>query len=283
MKVLCAALCAALLLVAGGCQGHSPSPPHDTPPAATRACTTLGPPCSAITPEGAKPLAAPVGLPPLTVSEKHIDAAGLRFVEGFENVYKAVYCPEPDPAYGWAIPTRAFGETAGITRSSPCITHAQAEANLRREMGADYEWAVRALGVLLNQHQWDALCDFVWNLGAGIFQGTTVGADLRARDFAAATARILEYDHAAGVVLPGLRVRREAEVRLFDTPEPKPKPRPISPAEKRRLIAYWTAERKRVLAVYHRYCTARSTGPKCTAWRKREHVLWGDAHRLGSS
>jgi lysozyme len=278
MKRVCVAVLCAVLMIVAGCGGTTPASSPRVAQPATVTCMTLGPPCSAVTPEGARPQAPPVSLGPVTVSEKHIDAAGLRFVEGFENIYKVSYCPEPDPAYGWGVPTRGFGETSGITRGSPCISHAQAETNLRLELGADYEWAIRDLNVAFDQHEWDALCDFVWNLGAGIFQGTSVGADLRARAFGAATARILEYDHAAGVVLPGLRARREAEVRLFDTPEPKP--RPISPAEKRKLIAYWTHERAATLAVYHRYCTPWSTGPRCTGWRRRQHVLWLDVRRL---
>ena len=92
-------------------------------------------------------------------------------------------------------------------------------------MASSYEWAIRDLNVQFDQHQWDALCDVVWNLGAGIFEGTALGADLRARNFGAAMDRLLEYDHAGGVELAGLRARREAEVRLFNEHEgPPPKP-----------------------------------------------------------
>jgi lysozyme len=267
-----AALCAALLIV--GCGGTSKSsPPRVTQPATLQA-TPLE---SARTPEGAKPEAPPVSSSPVTVSEKHIDAAGLRLIEGFENTYKAIYCPEYDE-YGrvWDI---GFGQTEGIGPDSRCITHAQAEANLRYLVEARYEWALRALGVPFNQHEWDALCSFVWNLGAGIFEGTSVGADLRTRDYYAATRRMLEYDHAGGVVLPGLRTRRETEVRLFL--EPMPKPKPVSPSERKRLIVYWTRQRKSVLHRYHDAdCKAWSRGPRCTAWRHLEHELYLDIRRL---
>jgi lysozyme len=212
MRRLALLLLPLLLLV--GCGGTSHSSPRVTQPA-----TPLE---SARTPDGAKPQAPPVSLPPVTVSEKHIDTPGLVLIEGFENVYKAVYCPEYDQYGGvWDI---GFGQTEGIGPRSACITHAQAEANLRYLVETRYEWAIRALDVPFNQHEWDALCSFVWNLGAGIFEGTSVGADLRARDYYAATRRMLEYDHAGGVVLPGLRARREIEVRLFLTPVAKPKP-----------------------------------------------------------
>jgi hypothetical protein len=59
--------------------------------------------------------------------------------------------------------------------------------------------------------------------------------------------------------------------------KPPPKPRP--PAEKRRLIRYWTVERAAVLHRYRLYCRGSSTGPKCTAWRRLEHILYLDIRR----
>jgi hypothetical protein len=57
--------------------------------------------------------------------------------------------------------------------------------------------------------------------------------------------------------------------------------RPNSVARDRVLVAYWTAERRRVLAAYHRArCTARSRRRRCRAWRGREHVLWRDIARV---
>jgi lysozyme len=168
----------------------------------------------------------------------HISARGLHLIEGFEGFSS---CPYRD-SVGTGHPyTRGYGETEGIHPGSPCISRTQGEANLRRLVEARYEWALRALGVSLNQNEWDADCSFVWNLGAGIFQGTTIGAEMRARNFRAAAASMLQYDHAGGIVLAGLRTRREAEVRLFLTPVSKP-----SPAELRR-------QRKRELKHDYRY------------------------------
>jgi lysozyme len=258
------------LLIVAGCAGSHPSPPR-----LHSAATTYTPPESARTPEGLlnpsppKPQAPPVTPPRPTAPVKHIDTAGLHLIEGFEGFSS---CPYQDVTGVWTI---GFGE-AFVSPSTPCESRATAEGKLRWLIERDYEWAIRALGVPLTQHEWDALCSFSYNLGSDIFLGTTVGADLRARRYFPATRIMLEYDHVGSVVLPGLRIRREAEVRLFLTPEPEPKPAPLSPAEKRRLVAYWTRERNQTLAIYHRYCTARSTGPKCTAWRQREHALYRD-------
>jgi lysozyme len=275
--ILSAALLIALLTVAG-CSGRSP---HPSPPVPSPAATTYTPPESARVPEGPlnpsppKPQAPPVALPRPTVPVKHIDTAGLHLVEGFEGFSS---CPYQDVTGVWTI---GFGE-AYVSPSTPCESRATAEGKLKWLIERNYEWAIRALGVPFDAHEWDALCSFSYNLGAGIFSGTAVGADLRTRRYYAATRVWLEYDHAGGVVLPGLRTRREIEVRLFLTPEPRPRPKPKpSPAERRRLIALWTRERAVTLHRYHLDgCRGSSTGPKCMALRRREHALYRDIQRL---
>jgi GH24 family phage-related lysozyme (muramidase) len=227
-RIVLAALLCALTLV--GCGGHSPpATPHPQPttklipPGAIKVppCLSTAPPCSALTPEGAK--GANVshylnGPPPLTLVGPgiRIDSTGLRLIEGFENVYEARYCPFWDP-YGH-VWTRAFGETdwsgdfGGV-----CISHSQAETNVRYLVEADYQYAVRGLDLNLSQQQVDALDDFVWNLGAGIFTGT-FRSQIERREWSA----ILGYDIAGGVVLSGLRARRETEYRLLVANPPKP-------------------------------------------------------------
>ena len=209
-----------LLLFVAGCGGGISSPlahPAATTPAPV---VTYLPPESVRVPEGAKPEAPPVSLPFTTAPVMHIDAAGLHLLGSFEGFSS---CPYFDP-YG-RVWTRAFGETEGIGPGSPCIGRATGEARLRYLVEARYEWAIRGLGVTLNQHRWDSLCSTLWNLGAGIVgAGTQLGDLLRARDWQGYASALRQYDHAGGVVLPGLRTRREIEARLFLTPERRPAP-----------------------------------------------------------
>lgn len=139
----------------------------------------------------------------------HVSSAGLRLIEGFEGWSSAPYWD----SYG-GVWTRGYGETEGIGPHSPWLSRAQGEANLKRLVETRYEWAIRQLGVELNQNQWDALCSFVWNLGAGIFGGH-LGQLLRARDFNGFANAMLAYDHAGGVRLAGLTRRRQEERALF--------------------------------------------------------------------
>lgn len=142
----------------------------------------------------------------------NISPTGLRLIEGFEGWSAAPYWD----AYGH-VWTRGYGETEGIGPYSPRLTRRQGQANLKHLVETRYEYAIRALGVELNQNQFDALCSFVWNLGTGIFQGR-LGRLLRARDFRGFADAMLAYDHAGGVVLAGLRTRRERERALFLKP-----------------------------------------------------------------
>lgn len=139
----------------------------------------------------------------------HVSSAGLRLIEGFEGWSSAPYWD----SYG-GVWTRGYGETEGIGPHSPWLSRAQGEANLKRLVETRYEWAIRQLGVPLNQNQWDALCSFVWNLGAGIFAGH-LGQLLRAKDFNGFANAMLAYDHAGGVRLAGLTRRRQEERALF--------------------------------------------------------------------
>lgn len=139
-----------------------------------------------------------------------ISDRGLALIEEFEGFSSAPYW---DP-FG-RVWTRGYGETEGITGSSPHISRRQGQANLRQLVEERYEWAIRQLGVgLFNQNQWDALCSFVWNLGAGIFTGELRRA-LQAKRWQEAGNLMLHYDHAGGQVLAGLQRRRRVEVELF--------------------------------------------------------------------
>jgi len=247
---------------------------------ATSFHSIVAPPESSVSPTG--PLnpspPKPAAPPHLTeVTSQHIDAAGLHLIEYFENSDQPEYCPYYDE-YGrvWTI---GFGQTEGVTRYSRCISHAQAEANLQYLVETRYEWGINALGVPLTQNERDALCSFSWNLGAGIYEGTAVGYFLRTRQFYAATRVMLQYDHAGGVVLPGLKTRREAEVRLFLTPEPVVHPVVHGPSRssliaKREVLR--SLERAHSCLLPPKYGGGRWHHP-CTVWRQQgdavDHLL----------
>lgn len=147
----------------------------------------------------------------------NISARGLALIESFEGFSSTAYW---DP-YGhvWTV---GYGETEGVGPSTT-MSRAQASADLQRRVEREYEPAILALGVPLDQNQFDALCSFVWNVGPGSMSWD-VGRDLRARDYQAAADALLQYDRSGGVVLAGLTRRRQAERALFLTPYVPPTP-----------------------------------------------------------
>ena len=91
----------------------------------------------------------------------------------------------------------------------------QAEIYLREDVEA-CEIQLNYLTLPINQHQFDALCSFIFNLGIGNFMQSTLLKKLKAGDKTAAD-EILRWDKSGGKVLPGLTARRKAEYDLFCT------------------------------------------------------------------
>jgi lysozyme len=66
--------------------------------------------------------------------------------------------------------------------------------------------------------------DFVFNLGAGNFQSSTLLKLLNSGDYQGASGQFPLWNHAGGVVVAGLTARRLAEQTLFNTPIAIPTP-----------------------------------------------------------
>lgn len=154
----------------------------------------------------------------------NISAAGLELIESFEGFRADRYND------GTGVETIGYGTTAADVDPLPeHVTQAQAQQFLATELFEKYEPAVNALGLRLNQNQYDALCSFVYNLGPGILGPQhTIGALLRAHDLTGAANALLLYDDPGTSVTAGLESRRELERKLFLTPvKPQPTPDPM--------------------------------------------------------
>jgi lysozyme len=115
------------------------------------------------------------------------------------------------------IPTIGYGHRIqpGESGLQGSLTQPEAQALLARDVGIAEEAVLRLVKVALSQGQFDALVDFVFNLGAGRLASSTLLRELNARNYAAAGEQILLWDRAAGSVNPGLQRRRQAEFSLF--------------------------------------------------------------------
>jgi lysozyme len=131
----------------------------------------------------------------------------LKQAEGFRNrVYKDVA----------GIPTIGYGHRLLHLESFPDgIDEEQASELLMADV-RDAEQAVeRMVKVPLAQGQFDALVDFLFNLGAGRFATSTLLKVLNAGRYSDAVEQLLLWDRAGGQQIAALKARREAEAKLW--------------------------------------------------------------------
>lgn len=132
----------------------------------------------------------------------------IQLIKRFEGLYlKAYVCPA-------GVLTIGYGHTRGVKPGEE-INEMQAELYLMEDVEA-CEIKLNYLTLPINQHQFDALCSFIFNLGIGNFMQSTLLKKLKAGDKTAAD-EILRWDKSGGKVLPGLTARRKAEYDLFCT------------------------------------------------------------------
>ncbi len=143
--------------------------------------------------------------------------AGLELIKSFEGLgLKAYLCPS-------GVLTIGYGHT-GMVRGSKITPHTtitpeEAEALLKEDLKR-YEKAVNSLvKVPLNSNQFDALVSFVFNIGINAFSTSTLLTLLNNGDYKGASQQFKRWIYVGGKkVLEGLKKRRTAEEKLFNTP-----------------------------------------------------------------
>jgi lysozyme len=200
--------------------------------------------------------------------QRKLSQAGAKLIESFEG---CVLHPYNDP----------YNATIGVGH----LIHFGpfTDADVRHYAGFTYTDAIKLLDqdvqsaelsireqihVDLNQHQWDALVDLVYNCGPAVLEGL-VGELINNRLFAAAADAWQHWDHADGVFLEGLARRRQAEYLLWLTPEP----------------AYMPADEARWETEYDRLTREHKGKLRCTVLRrvmtKRRKEIWHVAQKTG--
>lgn len=139
----------------------------------------------------------------MKISERGLEL--IRHFEGFRaNPYKC-------QAGVWTI---GYGHTKGVTAETLPITATLAEGYLRE----DVQWAEKSVQRLVKKYtqpQFDALVSFVFNLGGGALQRSSLRARLNRGDVQGAAEEFLKWVWAGGAKRKGLVIRRKAEQALF--------------------------------------------------------------------
>jgi len=96
------------------------------------------------------------------------------------------------------------------------IDQATANELFDEEMGEYETYVNTAVTVPLSQNQFDALVSWVFNLGNGNLNASTMLKVINSGDHAGVPAQIKRWNKAGGKVLEGLIRRREAEALLYE-------------------------------------------------------------------
>jgi lysozyme len=135
---------------------------------------------------------------------------GLALTEQFEGCRLTAY---QDQVGVWTI---GYGHTGPEVCAAMTITPEDAQALLARDVSNAAAFVNKIVQVQITQEEFDALVDFVFNLGVGSFERSTLLRLLNAGDFASAAAQFALWDRAGGAFVAGLLRRRQAETALFN-------------------------------------------------------------------
>jgi lysozyme len=142
---------------------------------------------------------------------------GADFIGRFEGVVLHLY---NDPTNNATIGVGHLVHMGPIHGNEPAefrhgITRQRAIQLLQHDAGKATAAVHRQIRVPLKQHQLDALTSFVFNVGEGSLQNSTLRRRLNAGKYAAVPNELDKWVFSQGKKLPGLVRRRKAEGNLF--------------------------------------------------------------------
>jgi lysozyme len=137
--------------------------------------------------------------------------AGLALTRQFEGCKLTAYA---DQGGVWTI---GYGHTGPEVHSGLTMTQDQVESCLEKDLSSSVDCVNRLVTANINQNQFDALVDFVFNLGCGSLATSQLLRCVNAGKFDDAAAQFQRWAHIRAVLVPGLLRRRQAEAALFST------------------------------------------------------------------
>ena len=139
-----------------------------------------------------------------------ISNKGLALIKKFEGFRDKAY---QDIVGVWTIGYGSIKIKGRKVLPTDTVTEHEAEQLIEQELAQDVYPYLYGLG--LNQNQFDALCSFIYNLGATNFNKSTLKKKLLAEDYVGASIEFIKWNKAGGNVVDGLTKRRLAESKLF--------------------------------------------------------------------
>lgn len=117
------------------------------------------------------------------------------------------------PAGVWTI---GWGSTGRYIKEGTVWTQEKADERLVKDAQAAIDAALKASPILQGaDFKLAAIADFVYNLGIGNYQSSTLKKRVDAGNWLEASQEIRRWNKAGGKVLAGLTARREDEAKLL--------------------------------------------------------------------
>ncbi|MDD2900835.1 MAG: glycoside hydrolase family protein [Syntrophales bacterium] len=148
-------------------------------------------------------------VPPPTPGKMRTSRRGLEFIKNEEGCVLHVY---RDPA---GYPTIGVGHLIKPGEAFDTITEEEALQLLARDLAVAENAVNQMVRVPLTQNQFEALVSFVFNVGSGNFQKSTLLKLLNQGRYDAVPGELAKWRKAGGQVLPGLVARRRREAELW--------------------------------------------------------------------
>ena len=137
-------------------------------------------------------------------------ALAISLIGGFEGLRQTAY---PDPATRGAPFTICFGHTGHVTPGERASL-AECKTLLLADLDKEADGIEHCIHVPMSDSRYVAVLSLAHNIGVGGVCRSSIVRDLNAGNDKAACDAFLSYDHAAGIVMPGLKRRREEERSL---------------------------------------------------------------------
>lgn len=209
----------AIFSLFGRAPAATPGPQTASPAGSTAApapsVSPSGMPAAAPNPATAAPAPAAVPVVPVPVAHEPDWLVLCRpLTEASESCRLTAY---PDPASGGAPWTIGWGATGAGIAEGAVWTRDHADSRLTLDLNARADIVDRLVKVVLTPAKKAALVDFVYNVGEGNFESSTLLKQLNAGDYQAAADEFPKWNLAHGKVMPGLVTRRARERDLFLT------------------------------------------------------------------
>jgi lysozyme len=134
--------------------------------------------------------------------------------EGFRS--KPYLCPANVATIGYG--STYYADKRKVTLEDPPMTQEEANHLLMIELEHTYlPGVLRNCPILAtDEKKCNAIVDFVYNLGIGRLQTSTLKRKINSQEWEAAQEQLMLWTKGGGKVLPGLLKRRQAECSLLN-------------------------------------------------------------------